>query len=146
MNLQRGLVWEILQPKDPSSKQTCTVKEIEISVDDGRGSVVVDPNMLLNSTDLPALAAFPFSIPPDKGGLSGMYWQNLRSDIQVANETGYRQVLSAGRPFFDRRADPPKLAGMAKADFLMDDFRHAIRSVDVPALTHISIIKHQVSE
>lgn len=120
------------------------MKEIEISVDDGRGSVVVDPHLLLNSTDLPALAAFPFSIPPDKGGLSSMYWENLRSDIKVANATGYRQVLSAGKPFFDRKADPPKLAGMARADFLMDDFAHALRSIDAPAWTHISIIKHQV--
>jgi hypothetical protein len=124
------------------------VDEIEIHADDGRGSVTVDAKLLLNSTDLLALAAFPFTMPTDKGGLSSMYWQNLKPDIQVAeaNQTAYRQVLSAGKPFFDRNTDPPKVAGMAMADFLMDDFLYALRSLDVPAWTYISIIKHEVSE
>jgi len=142
---QRGVVWKLMLAQDSMDRQGCRLREVNVSIDDGQLSFEADPALLLNATDLVALAAFPFSLPPEDGGLPSMYWHNIRADIKVANKTGFRTIVSAGKPFFDKRASPPKAAGVATADFLMNDFAHALRSIDVPALTHISVIKHQVS-
>ena len=117
-----------------------------ISIDDGRVSFRVAPSLLLNATDLTALAAFPFSLPADRGGLPSLYWQNLRADGLAVNQSSHRTLLGISKPFFDKRSNPPKAAGVAHADFLMDDFAHTLNAIKRPALTNLAIIKHEVTQ
>ena len=140
---QHGLVWKLMLPPDGIDKQKCFRKKVNISVDDGTDTFEVEPVFLLNASGLISLAALPFGSPPEKGGISSLYWQDLRRDIKLANDSTYRRVLSVSKPFFDRKSDPPKAAGVVHADFLFDDFVHALRSIDVPALTHLFIVKHE---
>jgi len=142
---QRGVVWKLMMAQDSMAREGCGLDEVKIAIDDGRASFTGAPSLLLNATDLTALAAFPFSLPVDQGGLTSMYWQNLRADIQSANDSSYRTLLGASKPFFDKRSDPPKAAGVVHAEFLMDDFAHTLRSIKRPALTHLVILKHEVA-
>jgi uncharacterized coiled-coil protein SlyX len=138
---QRGLVWKLMVAQNSTDARKCSFKYIDIPIDGGHFYLKADPSFLINATDIFALAAFP---PQENGGLpSPAYWQNMRADIKLGNDTIYRKLLSVSKPFYDKQSDPPRVAGVAQADFSMDDFSHAFRSIDLPSSTNIFILKHK---
>ena len=143
---QRGVVWKLMSAEDSMVRDGCGLEEVEISIEEGSVSFRTVPSLLLNATDLMELAAFPFSLPADQGGLPSLHWHNLKADMRAVNESAYRPLLGVSKPFFDKRSDPPLAAGVAHAEFLMDDFAHTLSAIKRPALTHLAILKHEVSQ